>query len=654
MQLLPKLLILPTVCFLCACGDQGPSNTPAGDSTVHTQAVMSATQAAMPVDEADFEQARKGLIATPETLRVLATSGDLAWDQSAYEFVEGEAPPTVNPSLWRQARLNGIHGLFEVTPGIYQLRGFDLANMTIVEGKTGWILIDPLTTAATSRAALAFAREQLGDQPIRAVLFTHSHIDHFGGVDGVLNDLERKGLRVVAPLGFMEEAVSENLLAGSAMARRATFMYGRNLPVSAVGHVDTGLGKEPARGGQIGIVEPTDIISHTGQTLEIDGVLFEFQNAGGSEAPAEFTFYLPQHKAFSGAEVMSRNMHNVYTLRGAKVRDALAWSDFINEALALFGARAEVYFASHHWPIWGRDKIVSYMKSQRDTYKYIHDQTLRLANQGATPKEIAQTLRLPSSLSSQYSSRGYYGTVSHNAKAVYQRYFGWYDANPANLNPHPPAVAAERYMEFMGGADAVLGKAKLAYDEGDYRWVAEVVNHVVFAQPENSAAKELLARAYEQLGYQAESGPWRDAYLTGAYELRNGPPEQGTDMSEAAGLIREIPTALFFQAMAASLNGERADGEDYVINIDMSDTGEHFVLSIENAVLHAAQEPARAGADAGIEITRELFLKLVTRQVNLQELLFSDELSLSGSKLALAGFFSLFDPADSVFNVVTP
>ncbi|MEP6391216.1 MAG: alkyl sulfatase dimerization domain-containing protein [Halioglobus sp.] len=654
MQFKSSLLILFMACLITGCGEQGAVPVSADGSTEHTQAVLRSTQVAMPADETDFEQAVKGLIASPADLRVLAANGDLAWDQTAYGFVEGQAPATVNPSLWRQARLNGIHGLFEVTPGIYQLRGFDLANMTIVVGESGWILVDPLTTAATSQAALAFAREQLGNQPIKAVLFTHSHIDHFGGVDGVLTDQEREGLRVIAPVGFMEEAVSENLLAGSTMQRRATFMYGRNLPVSAVGHVDTGLGKEPARGGQIGILEPTDIISETGQSLLIDGVQFEFQNAGGSEAPAEFTFYLPQLNAFSGAEVMSRNMHNVYTLRGAKVRDALAWSSFIDEALVLFGTRADVYFASHHWPIWGRDAIVSYMESQRDTYKYIHDQTLRLANQGATPKEIAQSLRLPSSLAQQYSSRGYYGTVSHNAKAVYQRYFGWYDGNPANLNPHPPTVAGSRYVEFMGGAGAVLEKATLAFDEGDYRWVAEVVNHLVFAQPENRKAKALLARTYEQLGYQAESGPWRDAYLTGAYELRNGPPEHGTDMSDAAGLIREIPTALFFQAMAVSLNGERADGEDYVINIVMSDTQEQFVLSIENAVLHARAKPAQENADAGITLTRELFLNLVTGQANIQELLFSDELSLSGSKLALVGFFSLFDQADPVFNVVTP
>ncbi|MEP4484648.1 MAG: alkyl sulfatase dimerization domain-containing protein [Halioglobus sp.] len=654
MQFKSSLLILFMACLLAGCGEQSAVPVSADGSTKHTQAVLRSTQDAMPADETDFEQAVKGLIASPADLRVLAANGDLAWDQTAYDFVEGQAPATVNPSLWRQARLNGIHGLFEVTPGIYQLRGFDLANMTIVVGESGWILVDPLTTAATSRAALAFAREQLGNQPIKAVLFTHSHIDHFGGVDGVLTDQEREGLRVIAPVGFMEEAVSENLLAGSTMQRRATFMYGRNLPVSAVGHVDTGLGKEPARGGQVGILAPTDIISETGQSLLIDGVQFEFQNAGGSEAPAEFTFYLPQLNAFSGAEVMSRNMHNVYTLRGAKVRDALAWSSFIDEALVLFGTRADVYFASHHWPIWGRDAIVSYMESQRDTYKYIHDQTLRLANQGATPKEIAQSLRLPSSLAQQYSSRGYYGTVSHNAKAVYQRYFGWYDGNPANLNPHPPTVAGARYVEFMGGAEAVLEKATLAFDEGDYRWVAEVVNHLVFAQPENREAKALLARTYEQLGYQAESGPWRDAYLTGAYELRNGPPEHGTDMSDAAGLIREIPTALFFQAMAVSLNGERADGEDYVINIVMSDTQEQFVLSIENAVLHARAKPAQENADAGITLTRELFLNLVTGQANIQELLFSDDLSLSGSKLALVGFFSLFDQADPVFNVVTP
>jgi alkyl sulfatase BDS1-like metallo-beta-lactamase superfamily hydrolase len=347
-------------------------------------------------------------------------------------------------------------------------------------------------------------------------------------------------------------------------------------------------------------------------------------------------------------------MHNVYTPRGAKVRDAHAWSGFIDEALNRFGREAEVYFGSHHWPVWGNQEIVEFLKQQRDTYKFIHDQTLRLANVGATPREIAEQLVLPSTLGDVYSSRGYYGTLSHNSKAVYQGYFGWYDGNPANLNPHPPQAAAQRYLEFMGGADAVLAGAQKSYNEGDYRWVAEVVNHVVFADPDNADARLLLASAYDQLGYQAESGPWRDIYLTGAYELRNGPPETGTATRDAAGMIARVPTGLFFDAMAASLNGERADGEEYTINMEMTDTGEHFVLSVGNSVMHYRLAPAQDNANATLVITRALFLALLTKQVSLTDALRSEDLSVPDGKLALAGFFSLFDPADPVFDIVTP
>ena len=605
-------------------------------------------------DQVDFEQARRGLIAEPDSLEIFAADGDLAWSQAAYDFVDGQAPASVNPSLWRQARLNGIHGLFQVTDRIYQLRGFDLANITLIDGERGWILVDPLTTAATARAAMAFAREHLDERPVTAVIFTHSHIDHFGGVEGALRPGELEGLRVIAPEGFLAEAVSENLLAGTAMQRRATFMYGRNLPVGPRGHVDTGLGKEPARGGLVSILEPTDIIRTTGQRLQIDGVEFVFQNAGGSEAPAKLTFYIPALKAFCGAEVMSRNMHNLYTLRGAKVRDALAWSGFIQQALELFGGEAEVYFASHHWPIWGNPEITAYMARQRDTYKYLHDQTLRLANRGATPGEIAEQLRLPASLASAFSSRGYYGTVRHNARAVYQRYFGWYDGNPANLNPHPPVPAADRYVAFMGGADALLAKAEESFASGDYRWVAEVLNHLVFAEPDNQAARSLLAASYDQLGYQSESGPWRDAYLTGAYELRHGKPDNGTDLGDAAGLIRRVPTAAFFESMATNLNGARAEGEDYVINLEFSDTGEVIVLRIENAVMHSRSGEADPNADAGITLTRALFLDLLSGKAGLRETIFSEDLASSGNRLALLGFFSLFDPMEPVFEIVAP
>ena len=660
---LPVFVASLALCLslLAGCGDTAPSvpRESGADAGGHVAATTLAHHAQLvkqlPLDEQmDFEQARRGLIAAPPALQVTTADGELAWNLPAYSFVEGVAPETVNPSLWRQAQLNGIHGLFEVTEGIYQLRGFDLANLTLIDSDSGWILVDPLTTAATSRAAMAFAREHLGDKRVVAVIFTHSHIDHFGGVNGALQDSDLEGLQVIAPRGFLKEAVSENLLAGATMQRRATFMYGRNLPISPRGHVDTGLGKEPAKGGMVGILEPTVTISDTGQNLVVDGVEMIFQNAGGSEAPAELTFYLPAQKAFCGAEVMSRNMHNVYTPRGAKVRDALAWSGFIDEALEMFGRQSDIYFASHHWPIWGNEQIVAYINQQRDTYKFIHDQTLRMANSGATPREIAENLRLPSSLRSVFSSRGYYGTLSHNAKAVYQGYFGWYDGNPANLNPHPPEQAANRYLEYMGGAEAVLARAGQSYEDGDYRWVAEVLNHVVFAEPDNIEARALLAKAYDQLGYQAESGPWRDIYLTGAYELRHGAPETGSTSNDVAGIVRQVPTELFFEAMAVSLNGERADDERYTINIHMTDTDERFVLSIDNAVLNYRKGESSDSADATLSLTRQMFLGLLTQQLSLTDSVLSDDLSISGGKLALAGFFSLFDAADPVFNIVTP
>jgi linear primary-alkylsulfatase len=621
-----------------------------------TQDIQLRNRADLPLaDQTDFEQADRGLVAKAESLTVYSADGQLAWNQDAYRFVDGDAPASVNPSLWRQAKLNGKHGLYKVADGIHQLRGFDLANLTLIDSDNGWILVDPLTTADTAKAAMAFARQHLGDKAVKAVIFTHSHVDHFGGVEGALTAQERSNLQVIAPAGFMEEAVSENIMAGVAMQRRATFMYGRNLPVSARGHVDTGLGKEPAKGGKVSILEPTDIIDETGQTLTVDGVEIEFQFTPGSEAPAEFTFYLPKQNAFCGAELVSRNMHNVYTLRGAKVRNALGWSGFIDEAIDLYGDKADVYFASHHWPIWGQDKIVDFLKQQRDTYKFIHDQTLRLANSGFTPLEIAEKIQLPQSLQNTFSNRGYYGTVSHNVKAVYQWYFGWYDANPANLNPHPPSQAGERYVEFMGGADVVLEKAQRSFDQGDYRWVAEVVNHLVFADADNLKARALLANTYDQLGYQAESGPWRDVYLSAAYELRHGAPEFGVDLSDAEGLINEVPTYMFFDSMAASLNAAKAEDENYVVNIHMTDSDEQFVLWVENSVLHhKLQNRAADNASLSIKITRELFVGLITGQVKITELVSSPELSISGSKLDLLGFFSMFDPKVANFNIVVP
>jgi alkyl sulfatase BDS1-like metallo-beta-lactamase superfamily hydrolase len=485
------------------------------------------------------------------------------------------------------------------------------------------------------------------------VVFTHSHVDHFGGVDAVLPEdpAARERVRIVAPAGFVHEATSENLLAGVAMSRRAVFMYGMPLERGARGHVDSGLGKEPAR-GTVSIAAPSDWIDHTPQELEIDGVRFVFQYAPDSEAPAELTFYLPHARAFCGAEIVSHTLHNLYTLRGAKVRDALRWSGYIDEARELF-PEAEVVFGSHHWPVFGRERVAAFLAAQRDTYRYIHDQTLRLANSGATPQEIAETLELPASLRSAFASRGYYGTVRHNAKAVYQWYFGWYDGNPAQLDPLPPAEAGARYVEAMGGAEAVRGRAQQAFERGEYRWAAMLLNHLVLAEPDDAAARELLARVYDQLGYGAESGPWRDVYLTGAHELRHGVAASGVELAKAAGLLRRVPLERFFESMATRLVGPDAEGEDTRLNLVFTDVDESWVLWLENAVLHHRRRAPDPAADATVRLTRDLFLRLVLREAGLRELVFSDELDVDGSRLALLSFFSLLEPPREAFPIVT-
>lgn len=650
-------MALAAIALLSACGvdpeprDVSPGsqgNTPASSATATKNRALAVL---LDLDDRrDFDNATRGLVAAADPLVVRMQDDSVIWDSSAYEFIQGDAPTSVNPSLWRQAKLNNIHGLFEVTDGVYQLRGFDLSNMSIIEGERGWILVDPLTTKETAAAALAFAREHLPPKPITAVVITHSHIDHFGGVLAVL---EADGsTEVYAPVGFMEEATSENVIAGTTMSRRAMLMYGQQLERSPKGHVDTGLGKGPAFGSP-GITEPTHIIESTGELQTIDGVEFIFQNAAGSEAPAELTFYLPAQRAFCGAEVVSRNMHNLYTLRGAKVRDALKWSAYIDEAMTLF-PDAEVYFASHHWPLWGNAQITDFLKKQRDTYRYIHDQTLRLASQGLTPGEIADAIEMPESLVQSFPNRGYYGTVKHNARAVYQRYFGWYDGNPAHLDPLPPSESASRYIDAMGGAQAVLMRAQADFDKGEYRWVAEVLNRLVFTEPKNQSAKKLLARTYDQLAYQAESGPWRDVYLSAALELRQGPPKQGLGTANAGDLLRATPVTEFMKLIAVMLNGPKAADNDFTVNFVFTDIGETHVLDLENAVLHHRfGEPAK-DASATLRITHDLFVRMLVGQAGIKDTLFSDEVSLDGSAVDLLRFFALLDPPNEVFPIVTP
>jgi alkyl sulfatase BDS1-like metallo-beta-lactamase superfamily hydrolase len=605
-------------------------------------------------NQQDFKDARRGMIAEAPNTALISKSGVQVWDAGAYDFIQGEAPDTVNPSLWRQAKLNNIRGLFKVDEGIYQLRGFDLANTSLIKGDTGWILVDPLTTMETTEAAMAFAEQHLGDIKLTGVIFTHSHIDHFGGVLSLINSQQAadNNVPIIAPAGFMEESTSENIIAGPAMTRRGVYMFGNSLPRSAEGHVDAGLGKQVIY-GSTSILQPTLVIDQPEMALSIDGVEFEFYNMPGSEAPAELTFYLPEHKAFCGAEVLSHVMHNVLTLRGAKVRDALLWSDYIGQSIDRLD-QVEVFFNSHHWPTWGHDRIITQMEQQQDMYKFTHDQTVRLANLGYTPSEIAERLKLPKSLAGNFHLRGYYGTLSHNSKAVYQHYFGWYQGNPAQLNPLPPEQSSVRYVEFMGGAEAILHKASESMQRGEYRWVAEVLNHLVFAQPDNDAALQMLAYAYRQLGYQAESGPWRDIYLSGALELQSESREQFYDPGLARAFVQQVPLMQFMKALSVRLDAEKAEAELLVINMLFTDQQQNFVLTVRNSVLHYQQLPAANNADASIALTKNLFVDLLLGQVGIQQLLTTDELQVDGSVLKLLKFFSLLGESNDNFNIVTP
>ncbi|WP_339727174.1 alkyl sulfatase dimerization domain-containing protein [uncultured Psychrobacter sp.] len=664
-----RLLILCSSMLLAACNSSSPTIDVDDDERAATLTTIEAnSQIANQLnltDQQDFEDARRGLIASVASMQISSLSDPTknVWDMSAYDFITGDAPDTVNPSLWRQAKLNNIQGLFEVTPGIYQLRGFDLSNMTLIKGDSGWIVIDAMTSKETARYAYDFAMKHLATRypnltDISAIVFTHSHIDHFGGVLGVVNQqqIDEQGIPVIAPEGFMEEATSENIIAGVAMSRRSSYMYGKDLARSALGHVDTGLGKGPAF-GQFSIVEPNLLVSTTPTNLDIDGVKFEFQYTPESEAPAEFTFYLPEYKAFGGAELVSRNMHNLYTLRGAKVRDALKWSGYIEEARNLFGD-ADIYFASHHWPMWGQDKIQTFLKQQRDTYKFIHDQSVRRMNQGMTPGEIAEEVRLPASLANVFSNRGYYGTVKHNARAVYQSYLGWYDANPAHLDPLPDSQRASAYVKLAGGSDKMLAQAKSAFDDGDYRWSAELLNHLVFSDGRNAEARGLLARTYDQLGYQTESGPWRDVYLTAALELRQGNPDTGINMADMKDMFLQTPVSNFFDTMAVRLKSEDATDKDWQVKINFTDLNESHLLWIENSVLHHrlldSRTPLEQEVNATLSLPRPLFVDMLIGEAGIKEMISSDDLSVEGSKIDLIRFLTLFEKPATSFGIVLP
>ena len=651
---LPRTAVLPLMAILlAACSTSENPNPTAGEASQRVARANAELAAALDLsDPPSFADAERGFIAAPVG-QVKNEAGDVIWDYDAFAFVQGQAPATVNPSLWRQALLNNHIGLYQVSERIWQLRGFDLANITLIEGDTGWIVVDTATARETAAAAMAFARQHLGDKPVSAVVFTHSHADHFGGALGVISAEEAAARQVpiVAPAGFMEEATSENVLMGTAMGRRAMYMYGSRLSRDARGLVDNGLGKAVAF-GRMGILTPTLTVSGTDQELVIDGLRFVFHGVNGSEAPSEFVFYLPELKAFCGAELMSHTLHNLYTLRGAKVRDALGWAGFLDAALAQ-SAEAEVLFNQHHWPVWDQPRIAEFITLQRDSYRYIHDQTVRLMNAGLGASEIAEQLQLPPRLEHYLNVRGYYGTVRHNAKAVYQFYLGWFDANPANLDPLPPVDAARRYVALAGGPERLLLAAQGAYDSGDYRWAAELLKHAVYADADNRAARELLARSFEQLGYMAEAASWRNVYLSGALELRAGPPEQGISRAMLIDVLKHAPIERFLDAMAASLNGPDAADVELTINLVFSDLGESHVLTIENAVLHHHRAPPDPQADATLTLTKDFFLRMVTGGAGASDLLLSDDTDIEGSRIDLARFFRLLDKAPGTFPIIT-
>ena len=606
-------------------------------------------------DRKSFDDASRGFIATLDPMIIPHAGGNrTVFDLDALSFLNNDAPDTANPSLWRQAQLNASHhGLYKVVEGIYQIRSFDIANMTLIKGDTGWVIIDPLTSTESSRAGLELANRELGEREVKAVIITHSHADHFAGVLGVVTHEEVAGgkVAIIAPEAFVDEALSENVLAGNVMGRRATYMYGNLLKASETGFITTGLGAAVSM-GSTGFIVPSDFIKETGETRTLDGVEIEFQMTPGSEAPAEMVFYFPQFKALCMSEITSHHLHNVYTPRGAQVRDAYAWSAQINESIELFGDRLEVEFASHHWPIWGREDVIDYMKKQRDTYKYIHDQTLRLANLGYNKEEIAEQVHLPKSLDKEFYNRDYYGTVHHNARAVYVKYLGFFNGNPATLYKLPAVPAAEKYLEFMGGADAVVEKARAYFDKGEYRWVAEVLNHVVMAQPEHIDGRALLADTLEQLGYQSESGPWRNFYLCGVLELRNGLPK-GTNFGATASMAASIPMKNLFDTMAVRLNGPRAEDVSISINLTFSDI-EPWHLCIENAVLNVTENRQVADANATLSCDSIDYKRLMMGLVDGPTLMQEGKLQIAGDAGVLLQLAGLFDQFERRFPIMTP
>ena len=627
------------------------------EATPITRAHNRAVLDALPFgDTRDFEDARRGFLGTLPEVEIKNDQGRVVWSLRDYAFLGDEhAPPTVNPSLWRQARLNMHNGLFQVTDRIYQIRGFDISNMTLIEGDRGLIVIDPLISTEVARAGLELYRQHRGRRPVVAVIYSHSHTDHYGGVRGVVDeaDVRAGAVEIIAPDRFMEEIVSENVLAGTAMIRRAQFQFGATLPKGPRGQVDAGLGKVTSR-GTVTLIPPTRIIRAPIEVHRIDGIEVVFQLAPETEAPAEMHMFYPALRALNLAENATHNLHNIYPIRGAQARDANAWARYLNEAMDRFGYQADVVLAQHHWPVWGNGRVLDYLARQRDLYKYLHDQTVRLMNHGYKAAEIAERLSLPKSLAATWHARGYYGTLSHNAKAVYQRYLGWYDANPANLNPLPPVERGRKYVEYMGGAETAIRRAREDFAQGEYRFVAEAMSHVVFADPSNTAARQLGADALEQLGYAAESATWRNAYLLGALELRQGRPSTVARAPISPDVVRAMSLELFFDYLGVRLNSEKAEGRRIVINWVFSDLDRRYVLNLEHCALTWLADRRSDRADATVTLERAMLNRLVLRELPFADAVQRGLVGVEGDPAKVAELFSLLDDFTLMFEVVEP
>ncbi|GIU47208.1 alkyl/aryl-sulfatase [Shewanella algidipiscicola] len=575
----------------------------------YTLALQNGLRKTLPFDDKrDFEEAQKGFIAAPEYKQIMAEAGNVAWDMGSYEWLldEGKTFDTINPSLQRQAVLNMAYGLYEVLPDhIYQVRGYDLANISFIKGKTGWIVFDPLTAKETAAAALAFINQQLGERPVVAVVYSHSHGDHFGGVRGVVDeqDVQSGKVKVIAPEGFMHHAVSENVMAGNAMTRRMFFQYGVLLPRSPYGHVDQSIGKNTAA-GNLGLIAPNVIIDKAFTEMTIDGVNMVFQNTPGTEAPAEMNTWFPDLNAFWAAENITGTIHNIYTLRGALVRDALEWSKQINISLYKFGQQAEVMFSAHSWPRWGNERIQEVMRSQRDTYAHLNNQVLHLANQGVTINQIHNVYKLPDSLQRQWSAHSYHGSEEHNSRAVLNRYLGYWDANPATLMPLSPEDSAPLYVEMMGGSSKIIAKGQQLFEQGKYFHAIEILNKLVFAEPQNQAAKDLLANVYEQIGYQKESPSVRNSFLAAAYELRNGMPTGASPKSTGPDIIRGMSTGLWLDYLGVRLDTSKTADKHFVINLVTPDNGEQYLVELSNSALTNIEGIQSPQADLTLTIDR--------------------------------------------------